>query len=376
MANTLVASKSNTPELYAKLRDQVKSTLLSGQQRIEHEKVRTYWETGRLIKEHVLLQKDRADYGKEVITKLSQDLDVGDDLLYRCLRFARQFSNSAGWRNLSWSHLRVLSRIDDSGKRLQMTQQAFQREWTAEDLQREVKKINVLKKLTGSKNAKPPELLKPVRGSLYTYSLRLDPIIQSAEPALRVDLGFANYKEMSVKGFKAGDIVESVRGLSLAAKQTGTDPNGSYLLKKSLKTAADLFTFKAYIERVIDGDTLRVQVDLGFGIWTRQTLRLRGIDCPEMDTTEGKRAKKFVERELTNAIAPKNLDLSSSHSNLSSSRKRGSSSKEAPYIIITSTKSDKYDRYLADVFYACPREGVDLKFLNNDLLAARLAIRM
>ena len=36
-----------------------------------------------------------------------------------------------------------------------------------------------------------------------------------------------------------------------------------------------LFTYQAYVERVVDGGTLLVQVDLGFGLWTRQYLRQR-----------------------------------------------------------------------------------------------------
>jgi len=37
------------PSDYASLLKQVKQTLIEGQQRIEAERVRTYWETGRLI---------------------------------------------------------------------------------------------------------------------------------------------------------------------------------------------------------------------------------------------------------------------------------------------------------------------------------------
>jgi len=361
---------------YVTLRNQVKSTLLLGQQRIEQEKVRTYWETGKLIHSHLLLHKERADYGKQVVEKLSKDLAISHSVLWRCVQFTRAFPILAARRELSWAHYRALIAVADERKRLQLADQAEQRKWTSRDLEKEIKKIKGgLSNLRGGRMASsevgtvdrtdflnPPEFLKPIRGSLYTYRLRLDPIIQSAEPALRVDLGFSNYKEMSAKGFKAGDIVESVlrqptndqrltriehplgaaKLLPLGGAGSSSD---SYVLKKSLKTAADLFTFKAYIERVIDGDTLLVQVDLGFGWWTRQYLRLRGIDCPEIDTTEGKKARRFVEKALENV----------------------------PYVIISSTKSDKYDRYLADIFYTT-KDGE--QFLNNELLEKRFAVRM
>ena len=74
---------------------------------------------------------------------------------------------------------------------------------------------------------------------------------------------------------------------------------------------------------MIDGDTLLANIDCGFGIWTRQRLRLRGIDAPERNTITGQRAKRRVEEELTSCA----------------------------FVIIKTYKSDKYDRYLADIFF-------------------------
>ena len=54
--------KQITVASYAALRHKVKETLLLGQQKIDQAKVRTYWETGRLIDQHILQQKERAEY--------------------------------------------------------------------------------------------------------------------------------------------------------------------------------------------------------------------------------------------------------------------------------------------------------------------------
>ena len=56
--NKLHRSKDLTT--YASLLRQVKFVLIEGQQKIEQEKVRIYWNTGRLIQEHVLHFKERA----------------------------------------------------------------------------------------------------------------------------------------------------------------------------------------------------------------------------------------------------------------------------------------------------------------------------
>ena len=47
--------KLTLPADYAAFLKQVKATLVEGQARIEKERVKTYWETGRLIHSHILL---------------------------------------------------------------------------------------------------------------------------------------------------------------------------------------------------------------------------------------------------------------------------------------------------------------------------------
>lgn len=76
---------------------------------------------------------------------------------------------------------------------------------------------------------------------------------------------------------------------------------------------------------------------LGFDLEHRGTLRLRGIDAPEMTSKAGEAARAFVLSHL----------------------------READTIIIYTSRSDKYDRYLADVFTTGEGGGM---FLNNLLL--------
>ena len=45
--------------------------------------------------------------------------------------------------------------------------------------------------------------------------------------------------------------------------------------------------YKCTIRRVVDGDTVDVDIDLGFGIWVRnERVRLYGIDTPESRTRD------------------------------------------------------------------------------------------
>ena len=45
--------------------------------------------------------------------------------------------------------------------------------------------------------------------------------------------------------------------------------------------------YKCTMLRVVDGDTVDVDIDLGFGVWMRkQRIRLYGIDTPESRTRD------------------------------------------------------------------------------------------
>ena len=55
----------------------------------------------------------------------------------------------------------------------------------------------------------------------------------------------------------------------------------------------DPFLYKCTIQRIVDGDTVDVDIDLGFGIWQKnERVRIMGIDTPE-SRTRNKIEKKF-----------------------------------------------------------------------------------
>lgn len=60
-----------------------------------------------------------------------------------------------------------------------------------------------------------------------------------------------------------------------------------------------MYQYKIEVLRVVDGDTLEVDVDLGFSVWLRKVkFRLYGINCPEKNTPEGVEAKQFTTQML------------------------------------------------------------------------------
>lgn len=52
-----------------------------------------------------------------------------------------------------------------------------------------------------------------------------------------------------------------------------------------------MYQYKATVNRVIDGDTVNLTIDLGFRLSMTSNCRLAGINAPEMSTEEGKTSK-------------------------------------------------------------------------------------
>lgn len=59
-----------------------------------------------------------------------------------------------------------------------------------------------------------------------------------------------------------------------------------------------VYRYRAACERVVDGDTYRLRVDLGFGAGLSINGRLRDVNCPELSTEAGKAARAYAESRL------------------------------------------------------------------------------
>jgi micrococcal nuclease len=107
--------------------------------------------------------------------------------------------------------------------------------------------------------------------------------------------------------------------------------------------------YKANFIKNYDGDTITLELDLGFNIFTKMDTRLANVDTKELRGTKGKdkeeaiKAKNFVYDRLIN-------------------------SKE---IYVKTFKKDKYGRYAGVIYY-----NIDNKMTNlcEELLECGLAI--
>ena len=77
-----------------------------------------------------------------------------------------------------------------------------------------------------------------------------------------------------------------------------------------------MYRYKVDIVKVIDGDTVDVDIDLGFGmVYKKQRVRLKGIDTPESRTRNleekkfGLAAKAYLKEQLTGEDAYTHIEL-------------------------------------------------------------------
>ncbi|MFH1359801.1 MAG: thermonuclease family protein [Candidatus Omnitrophota bacterium] len=303
----ILSQKNIYLRLVGNLKKEIEQGLGAIARYAEARKVLTYWKLGRLIRR--FLTNNSSFRNQDIYLKLSEDLHVNERTLQQCVQFERVYPKLESKLSLSWSHYRHLMTLEKKER------QAWQKRILKENLNaeqfiillRQAKAKPLLLPLNASKQ-------KVKRGTLYAYRLMKVDYALDSPGGLVVDCGFEIRIQPPPAHGKLDNkrIVESVK-----------DKDGLYTLKLSHCLLEDIFTYKALIERVVDGDTLIVNIDAGFGIWKRERLRLRGIDAPEARTIAGDKAKYWLENEIAGL----------------------------PFVIIKTYKTDKYDRYLVDVFY-------------------------
>jgi predicted nuclease of restriction endonuclease-like (RecB) superfamily len=250
--------------------------------------VETYWQVGqRLSKERQGLERGEVT---PFLKRLGADLGVSATVIHDAWRFYRAYPDGLppdrGFRRLSWGTHTTLLAVGDERERAFYLEQAVEDGWSRSTLR------------------------KAIRADLYHR----------------------------VTGDEEG-------GAGGDGPSSGDGSSSRDGRRRLMSPARELHNYVGVVERVVDGDTLEVRIDLGFDVWRVETIRLRGIDTPELGSQPGRQAKKFVAERL----------------------------EEAPFVGLKTYKTDKYARYIADVFYhtekTSPSKALELGvFLNQELL--------
>jgi endonuclease YncB( thermonuclease family) len=273
----------NYTKLLLEIRKTIKQTEENVVALVNYEKVKMSWKVGEKIEDFVRKNSKPEDlntYGKKIIERLTQDTGINRLALYQMHAFYKTYKTlPSPEKKLNWSHYRNLISVKDDTKRLLLEDLVVKNNLSSKKLQDQVAKVN---KKSKKKNYVLTKL-RCLRGRLFTYKMF---------DKSRIDLGFNIFLSSPVKS------------------------------KITLTTKSD-YTYKASLERVVDGDTIHVTLDLGFGISHHEILRLAQIEAAEAGTKEGKKATRFLQETL-----------------------RG-----VPFLIVKTNKTDIYGRYVADIFF-------------------------
>ena len=298
---TFAFPQETSVQTYDQLVSAIREVRHASQQRIERtveqEKVREAWETGKLIQEHILLNQERAEYGQEVMVRLGKDLGISKTELNYMREFVRTYpSIDRVPGQLPWSHIQTLLSINDEKERQAVAEKARENQWTQDDLRDEVRRR------TGPSASRLPL-----------------PALPEIKPG---KIGAMTLRE--INGKKYYDL-----GFSIYVEVKGKTP------EQNNSQAGELYTYNAEVAEIIDGDTFHARIDLGLGTMTKQGLRLRRLDAPELVSAEGKQARAVLEKILM--------------------RDKGR------IVIKTSKGDDQFGRYLVDIW-------ISGKSIEQDLL--------
>lgn len=155
MPNNFVTTQSD--DLYIAVSSVLKNARQTAYRAVNFTMVTSYWEIGRLITEDEL-KWERAEYGKQVLKKLSQRLsdEFGKGFDESNLRYMRLFFKAFPIcdtlrHELSWSHYRRLLSIDNEKARLWYMNEAANEVWSTRQLDRQISTLYYERLLSSAK---------------------------------------------------------------------------------------------------------------------------------------------------------------------------------------------------------------------------------
>jgi endonuclease YncB( thermonuclease family) len=283
------------------------ATLLQAEDTYGTNSNNAYFQMGRQIGHLLESAEQTGRYGKKLVPTLCRDIKqkYGRGPSTRTMRNMRKFAilytEETTSPALSWSHYCVLLSIRDTDTRARLEQQTIRRHLDRDALQQLVSLT-----LQHSKDGKPTFPLSPRKGTLQIAKL-IRP--HASSPPL-LDVGFGvQYAPNSTTRLNNLE-----HGICLQRYANGK-------LKLIECAPGERYCYRASLENVIDGDTVKMRIQLTGSIFICERLRLRGVDAMELNTPEGQKAKRALERLLHN-------------------RKK---------IIIYTYSTDRYGRYVADL---------------------------
>ena len=297
---------NNYEALLAEICQVYENTLYHVPQQQGQLETESYWRMGQQL--DALLGGDNSDsvYGKRLVERLSAGIKkkYGKGPSGRAIRYMRQFANDYTppeiQPELTWSHYCVLLSIGDPELRRQFEKRAIKQKMSRRQLQQIVSLT--LQRKRGTASSFP---LTPRSGKLNCALVKWP--TENVVPAL--DVGFGVLYTPSAPSLKQYSEDTLVHRMASGKWQPVTH------------AATQRYCYSGTVVDVIDGDTVKMRLQLAPGIAIVERFRLRGIDAMEIDTSEGIRARQALVNMLN----------------------------ESNELTVLTYHTDRYGRYIADL---------------------------
>lgn len=330
----------------------IKSALIGGfvaaKKALEYQRLKTYWEVGKEITERVAASNGQMVLGPKLYKKISLDiqkntgLELSRDTISRAVQFNKNYPEFPTDTSLTFTHYRKLQHVKDLGLRARVEKKAITSSMSTASLANEITRLKVKQNKVHNGVI---ERLDIRRGEPFVYIVRSARDINGKKEFI-IDCGFKISVLVKASGHKIKcDLSKSNVNIVRVEKK-----DNIYNIFTMRSGSDKVYTYSAKVVRVIDGDTIDVRIDVGFGIWLDERLRLNSINTPEVTTDLGKLSKQFLEKYFS----------------------------KCPNIIIRTSKEGMYGRWLADIFALkdCSdpyKIAVQGEYLNQVLLDEGLA---
>ncbi len=141
-------------------------------------------------------------------------------------------------------------------------------------------------------------------------------------------------KEACRHGWNKYELTKRIQKDYYGAVEDAAAANQSKTLKSPKQR---LYTYAAEVLKIVDADTFDLEIDVGFKTKQEHRVRLRGINAPEIGTSQGRKAKRFVEKEFSRCVVKK-------------SPAKGARIAR-PLVVVKTYKLGQYGRYTVDIYY-------------------------
>ena len=184
----MIKMTENTPTPYQDLYTEIKETLLQSRNQaysaVNFAMVQAYWQIGRIIVEHEQNGSLRADYGKNVLQDISEKLqqEFGNGFSVRNLqqmkKFYAMFPNTNALRSqLTWTHYRLLLRVDDETARNWYIEECVRSAWSSRQLERQISTLYYERLLASREKAPVIAEAHDLMGTLAVENFIKDPYV-------------------------------------------------------------------------------------------------------------------------------------------------------------------------------------------------------